>query len=137
VIGIAFLAALTASPAQCPLPALSVDNQDAAFVRAFAERSENHTRLRDSFASGYSSACAKGLLKDRPLPAIVLLNAPNANIASIYEDEGGRTLLEYPFVTEDGQTHVPPAEEIEEAIYCALVGATEAEQEESGRCLPD
>ena len=134
---IALLAALAAAPAQCPVPALSIDTQDAAFVRAYAEGSENLARFNASFAAGHANACAKGLLKDKPLPALVLLNAPNANIASIYEGEGGRTLLEYPFVTEDGQAHVPPAEEIEEAIYCALAGATEAEQEESGRCLPD
>jgi hypothetical protein len=33
--------------------------------------------------------------------------------------------------------NVPSAAEIEEAIFCAVHGASEKEQEESGRCLPD
>jgi hypothetical protein len=46
-------------------------------------------------------------------------------------------VLEYPFLTTDGKTQVPTSNELEEAIYCAVVGATPEEQESSGRCLVD
>jgi hypothetical protein len=45
--------------------------------------------------------------------------------------------LEHPFVASDGSVNVPSAVDIEEAIYCAVRGATEQEQQESGRCLVD
>ena len=46
-------------------------------------------------------------------------------------------MLGYPFVASDGSLNVPTAAEIEEAIYCAVRGATEQEQADTGRCLPD
>ena len=137
LIGLAVISPSMAAAPACSAPPLSLDDGDAAFSRAFAEGTENLTRVRATFAWAYSSACEKGWLKEKSLPPIVLLNAPNANIASIYRDEAGRTVLEYPFVTGDGSNYYPSEEAIEEAIYCAVVGATEAEQEESGRCLPD
>ena len=70
---------------------------------------------------------------------LFLLNAPEANIASIYlsETDGKRMVLEYAFVTPDGQSHVPPVEDLEEAIHCKVIGATPEEEERIGRCLPD
>jgi hypothetical protein len=127
--------AVAAAPS-CAAPALTVDDGDASFAAAFSKGSPKLAQVEANFAAAYASACAKGLLKT-DLPAITLLNAPNANQAGIGPDDRGRRVLEYPFLTEDGQTFIPAAEEIEEAIYCAVVGATEAEQEESGRCLPD
>ena len=72
----------------------------------------------------------------------MLKNAPEANIASIYQQshEGeppGDTVLEFHFVTPDGVFHVPSAEDLEETIFCSVQGATPEEEEESGRCLPD
>jgi hypothetical protein len=121
---------------RCAVPGLSLDDGDAAFSRAFAGGSVSLAQVKANVAAAFASACAKDLLK-ADQPAITLMNAPNANIASLYQDDHGRTVLEYPFVTEDGQTNIPPAEEIEEAVYCAVRGATEQEQAESGRCLPD
>ena len=100
-----------------------------------------------SFATAYKVACEKGLMKDEPLidpkasdpGKLFLINAPEANVASIYlsEVDGNRMMLEYPFLTTDGKTQVPSAKELEEAIYCAVHGATQDEQEKTGRCLVD
>ena len=99
------------------------------------------------FADAYEIACAKGLLKDKPLidakaadqGKLFLINAPDANVASIYlsEVDANKMLLEYPFLTTDGKTQVPSTEELEEAIYCAVHGASQQEQESSGRCMVD
>jgi len=132
-----FLAALAASAPQCPPVEVTVDKAD--MPASFG--AEPVKQASANFAEAYAQACAEGLLKSKPLVAfgqtrLFLFNAPEANIAVIYDREG-RTVLEYPFVTPDGAVNVPAAEELHEAIYCALVGATQAEQEESGRCLPD
>lgn len=99
------------------------------------------------FAEAYEGACAKGLLNEKPLidpdaadrEHLFLVNAPEANVASIYlsEVDGNRMVLEYPFLTTDGKTQVPSAAELGEAIYCEVRGATPKEQESSGRCLVD
>lgn len=100
-----------------------------------------------NLAKAIEHACAKGILKDKGLfdpkaavrDKLFLVNAPEANIASIYlsEIDGNRMVLEYPFLTIDGKSQLPSADELEEAIYCAVVGATPEEQERTGRCLPD
>ena len=84
------------------------------------------------------------MLKSRPLIPVnganagklFLINAPTANVASIYPGDG-RMVLEYQFVENDGKVSVPDAAELKEAIFCAVVGASDKEREESGRCLPD
>ena len=138
---LAFLAALAASPPQCAPVDVTVDQGDMpASVGADLIR-----QTSANFTQAYAQACAKGLLKNKPVVPrdskfpgrIFLLNAPNANVASIYTAENGQTLLEFHFLTEGGEKFVPSAEELEEAIYCAVVGATEEEQETTGRCLPD
>ena len=73
---------------------------------------------------------------------LFLENWPDANVASIEADQltggtGWRLMLGYPFIGSDGSVNVPSAKEVEEAIYCAVRGATEQEQAEMGRCLPD
>jgi hypothetical protein len=100
-----------------------------------------------NFAAAYKGTCDKELLTDEPLidpkatdqKHIFLVNAPEANVASIYLSnvDGRRMVLEYPFLTTDGKSQVPTADELEEAIYCAVRGATPEEQEASGRCLVD
>ena len=100
-----------------------------------------------NFAAAYRRACDKGLLTDRPLidpkandqGKLFLINAPEANVASIYLSavDGSRMVLEYPFLTTDGKSQVPSADELEEAIYCSVRGATPEEQESTGRCLVD
>ncbi|MGE3691553.1 MAG: hypothetical protein AB7F98_09245 [Novosphingobium sp.] len=102
------------------------------------------TRLEENFAKGYAAACSAGYLAKKPLvdprsghkDTLFVANAPNANEASIYFAVG-ETMMEGPFVDSEGHVQVPGADAIKEAIYCYAVGATEKEQEESGRCLVD
>jgi hypothetical protein len=100
------------------------------------------------FDAAYRQACFEGILREQPLirpeatpgDRLLLKNAPDANVASIYVDSdgesGGPMVLEYPFVTGNGEIHLPSADELHEAIFCSVQGASEDEQE-SGRCLPD
>ena len=119
---------------------------------AFAPGAPAFRRTQANFADAYLRACARGLLRRRPLidrgagqgNMLRLKNAPDANIASIYLDgeEGARPsarhmVLEYPFLTADGATHVPSTSELGEAIFCTVHGASQQEEEASGRCLPD
>ena len=100
-----------------------------------------------NFSTAFISACDKGLLTEKPLidpqaadqGKLFLINAPEANVASIYlsDVDGSRMVLEYPFLTTHGKSQVPTADELEEAIYCAVRGATPEEQEATGRCLVD
>ena len=140
----AFTAAflLVATPAQaatsrCAPVSLAVSGGPKSFTTAFAPTSKAFKATSANFARAHAKACANGLLKLRKLPSrLVLHNAPEANVASIYMSKG-RTILEYYFVTPDGRRHVPDAAELHEAIYCSVRGATPQEEEESGRCLPD
>ena len=125
---------------ECALPSL-----------AMADSTQLESSLMDetraNFAAAYNGACDKALLTGKPLidpkaadqDKLFLINAPEANVASIYlsEVDGSRMVLEYPFLTTDGKTQVPTSAELEEAIYCAVRGATPQEQEASGRCLVD
>ena len=128
-------AMIVAAPPQCASVdlALAEKQMPATFRgRPFRETGAN-------FRSAYAKACAGGLMNSKPLAAsrrLFLINAPEANVASIYSKEG-RTVLEYAFVTPDKRVHVPTADELHEAIYCAIVGATPEEQERDGRCLVD
>ena len=129
------IGALAASPSGCAHVDVAVaKGMPAKFSTTLVQRTSRN------FATAYSKACSEGLLK-KPLVSgkdkrLFLSNAPNANVASIYA-VSGRTLLEYPFVSEGGQTQVPSLQELHEAIYCAAHGASPKEQEEGGRCLPD
>ncbi len=133
--------AVEPAPAQkCVQPAL-----------AMADNAQLESALMDetkaNFATAFKRACDKALMKDEPLidpkaadqGKLFLINAPEANVASIYLSavDGSRMVLEYPFLTTDGKSQVPSADELEEAIYCAVRGATPEEQEASGRCLVD
>jgi hypothetical protein len=118
---------------------------------AMADNAQLESALMDetkaNFATAFKSACDKGLLINKPLidpkatdqGKLFLINAPEANVASIYlsDVDGSRMVLEYPFLITDGKSQVPSADELEEAIYCAVVGATPEEQESTGRCLVD
>ena len=125
---------------KCAPPALALAN-GAQLASQPMEETKAH------FANAYEAACGKGLLTDKALidpkaadkGTLFLINAPEANVASIYlsEVDGNRMVLEYPFLTTDGKTQVPSVDELGEAIYCAVHGATAEEQESSGRCLVD
>jgi hypothetical protein len=73
---------------------------------------------------------------------LFLTNAPDANDVAIYRqadesDQPGDMTLEYYFVTADGKVHVPSQADLAEAIYCAVEGASQQDEDESGRCLVD
>ncbi|HEY5713662.1 MAG TPA: hypothetical protein VIT38_17330 [Allosphingosinicella sp.] len=166
-VGIASMVALTlfigcsAAPAAAqarvgcaPAPAIVLLPGFADPNHVFTDASASFRATAANFAAAYAQACRSGLLRGRQLigagPAdpsrLFLLNAPQANVVSIYvrdDDDGagppaaGSLVLEYYFVTEDGAAHVPSVEDLGEAIYCHVQGATPREEEESGRCLVD
>lgn len=135
------------APECAPMPTLRLSDSFGNTARQFAPDSSPFRQTTAAFEAAYRQACASGILREKPLIApdaarpstLLLKNAPDANIASIYREEGGDRpmVLEYPFVTGEGATHVPTREELGEAIYCSAHGASDKEQEESGRCLPD
>jgi len=142
----ALAAPAEAANVNCVAPGIASHTGTAAFLTAFepvAEEAEANIR------EGFRRACAEGLRyeeivitdPERPPYLLHLHNSPEGNVATLAEDlltSGERWLvLEYPFVASDGSVNVPSPEEIHEAIYCAIRGATEQEQQESGRCLPD
>jgi hypothetical protein len=131
--------AVVEQPAEkCTPPALALADGSPLQSKLLNETKAN-------FATAYGRSC--GFMKDKALfdpkaadkERLFLINAPEANVASIYlsEVDGNRMVLEYPFLTTDGKSQVPSAAELEEAIYCAVVGATPEEQESTGRCLVD
>ena len=135
------LPAVSASATECAAPALVLADGDKSLDSALMEET------KANFGTAFQSACAKGIPKAKELidpraadrGQIFLINAPDANVASIYlsEVDGNRMVLEYPFLTADGKSQAPSVDELEEAIYCRVVGATPEEQESSGRCLVD
>jgi hypothetical protein len=138
---VAILLLALGSPSQaapkCAPVSLAVSGGSKAFTAAFAPKSRSYKAIAVNFVTAYSKACAEGLLKKRSLPSrLFLLNAPNANVASIYKS-GGHTVLEYSFLGSDGKAYVPKVNELHETIFCAVHGASQKEQDESGRCLSD
>ena len=98
VVSAALVACAAPSAAEeCAAPVLTLDKSDAAFAKAFAEGSKPLADTKTNFAAAFAAACANGLLKDKALPGgtgnppwLYLLNAPNANVASIYTTDGGK-----------------------------------------------
>jgi len=126
-----------AATARCAPVSLALSGGAKSFVTAFSPKSTSFKSTSANFAKAYAKACASGLLKPGDFPGrVVLHNAPEANVASIYINRG-RTILEYHFIIPDGRRNVPDVAELHEAIYCTVKGATPQEEEESGRCLPD
>jgi hypothetical protein len=144
VAGLVFAAPVSAASPKCAAVSLTLAGGPKPFTAKYSAKSPAFVQTSANFAKAYAKACAEGLLKARPLIPVngagagklFLLNAPEANVASIYA-ANGRMLLEYPFVTDFGKANVPSADDLHEAIYCAVKGATPKEEEESGRCLPD
>ena len=141
--------AKAAAPACAPAPTLAL-GRDFADPSKFGRDGKAFAQLQANFSAAYAKACTDGLFAKQPLippgaphPGTLFLhNAPDANDVAIYlePNEGDRRsdmLLEYRFVTADGETHVPSAADLKEAIYCDTVGASEQEEDDSGRCLVD
>ncbi len=137
--------ASAAEPADCAKVTLDIAPERFTKGREnFAVGTTARTRLDENFTVALGQACAEGLLAKQPLvdprstekTTLFIANAPNANIASIYFNEGA-TWMEGPFFVDGKHVQVPGPEALKEAIYCHTVGATEQEQETTGRCLPD
>ncbi len=143
------LAMAAAGPAACPAPAVELAEPKGAFAARFASGSDARRKTESAARAAFKAACAKGLLRGDTIPKLsgvsakrlFLENWPDANVASLESDQlrdgSWRLMLGYSFVASDGSVNVPTAAEIEEAIYCTVRGATEQEQAEIGRCLPD
>lgn len=128
-----------AAPApNCVMPKLDFNDAKQLSAKYRAQFTEN-------FRVALDKACAEGLLKGEPIvdqralvkDTIYVLHAPEANITSLYFGPSAAPpamLLESPF---GDPPQIPSVEELHEAIYCWTKGATEEEQETSGRCLPD
>ncbi len=126
-----------------------LSGSDKAFSVRFWAGTPRRRDVEDNVRAAFKSACKYGLLKGSTIPALqgvstrrlFLENQPNANTARLKvgkrPDGSWRLVLAYPYVAADRSIHVPGAAEIQEAIYCAVHGASAKEQEESGRCLPD
>jgi hypothetical protein len=140
----ALIAAAPPAPVRCSPPLVLLARNDKAFTVRFWDGTPRRRAVEANVRAAFKSACATHLLTGSTIAKLggvssrrlYLLNAPEANVASIYE-RGGQLVLEYPFVTGGHDSHVPGAADIEEAIFCAVHGASAKEQEESGRCLPD
>jgi hypothetical protein len=134
-------AAVPAAAEKCVAPTLALAGGAQSLESVLMKETQAN------FDAAYEKFCAENRSADKPLidpeavdqDHIFLVNAPEANVASIYLSnvDGSRMMLEYPFLTTDGKSQVPTADELGEAIYCAVRGATPEEQETSGRCLVD
>ena len=135
-----------------PEPKLALASDFTDPRKTFAPDAPAFRRTAANFGTAYRKACATGLLRGHPLievgatqpDTLFLKNAPDANDAAIYRDGGEDAptvrrvmVLEYPFVPADGAPRVPTADDISEAIFCAVQGATAKDEEENGRCLVD
>ena len=133
---------LKADRAVCA-PAPTMDRLPEFGEASFAPGSPAFGSTAQNFATAYERSCPAGLIGDFAWTRVFLKNAPDANVPSIYgREEGGdlssrEVILEGPFINAEGQSSVPTSDELAEAIYCAVRGATPQEQEEEGRCLPD
>jgi len=142
-------AAPTKGCAAAPELALSQDFDDPRELFQ-ADDSKPFAELRKNFAAAYARACSSGVLRghkliERGVPhpgTIYVINAPDSNVASFYRQAKDAAnpddmVLEYHFLTSVGEVQVPSVDDLGEAIYCAVHGASEKEEEESGRCLAD
>lgn len=131
-------------PKAPPLPACDMPKLD--FKAAPNLGPKDQARFTANFRVAFDKACAGKLFAKQPLmdadspdkTTLFVLHAPEANVTSIYLGTAAgpppRMLIESPF---GSPPQIPSVEDLHESIYCAVVGATEEEQETSGRCLPD
>ena len=126
-----------AAQPKCAMPRL-----DFA-VQGLSEK--DRARFTDNVRVAFDKACSDKLIADGLLTdershdrtVLHVVGANEANIASIYFAPSAAppaTMMEVPFGI---PTRIPSVDELHETIYCWAKGATEEEQETSGRCLPD
>ena len=126
------------TPGNCDFPKLD-----------FRAASQLTDRDKASFAANlraaFDRACGEGLFAERPLvdprsddrSLLYVMNAPEANVTSIYFGSSAAPpamLLESPFRS---PAQIPTVEDLHEAIYCEMRGASPEEEERDGRCLVD
>jgi hypothetical protein len=144
------VATASAAATCAPAPTLAETEFFTDPREEYGEDTARFKQLAANFAAAYKKACDAGLLAKAPLvptdvahPGMLfLVNAPDANDAAIYRDnEDGEApndmVLEYHFIPLDGKTYVPSEADLSEAIFCEVHGASDDEQDESGRCLVD
>ena len=136
-------------PQRCSPPTVMLGENDKAFTVRFWAGTPRRRKLEDNIRAAFKAACKSGLLKGSTIAQLggvssrrlFLENQPNANVASLEADKrtdgSSRLVLGFPYVAADRSVNVPTSAEIQEAIFCAVRGASQKEQEESGRCLPD
>ena len=126
-----------------PLQKCEMPRLDFGSGQGLSEK--DRARFTDNFRIAFDKACAEKLLDDGYLTderaydrsVLHVVAANEANIASIYFAPSGApptTMMEVPF---GDPPQIPSVEELHETIYCWAKGATEEEQETTGRCLPD
>ncbi len=137
-------------PACASLPVLALAPNFEDPQKVFAPGSKAFESTKANFTAAYQKSCQNGLLRDATLidaeasdtARLFLHNAPEANVTGIYLSRyagppGTHLMVLESFFLTEGGTQVPSVEDLEEAIYCHVNGATPKEEEESGRCLPD
>ena len=144
-----FAAPVPPISSHCLSPAVVAPVAAGQFQDRFGGGTAEFEKLARNVAEGFRVACAKGLIDSgsllgvprRSAKQLAIQNLPDGNVAMFEADQvadgSWRLLLSYPFVGSDGSVNVPTAAEVTEAIHCAVRGASEQEQEESGRCLAD
>ena len=151
VVALLFAAAFMAAEPQqrCTVPIVMLTGDDKAFTARFWYQTPRRRTVEENVRAAFKSACRHHLLTGSTIPKLdgvstrrlFLENQPNANVAMLEADQrpdgSWRLILGYPFVAADRSVHVPSATEIQEAIYCAVHGASAQEQARTGRCLPD
>ena len=148
VLAVALVAAAAVQAAPAPTDSNPYCARPPIIVvgRALGGDKDAADAVRIRFDTAILQACLKRVLRGRslvlpnsvPPGKLFLKNAPDSNVASIYQEQKngrpGKMVLEYHFFVH-GSVMVPTAEEMEEAIFCAVQGVTSEEDE--GRCLPD
>ena len=130
-------------PKAPPLQKCEMPRLDLSSVEALSEN--DRARFTNNFRVAFDKACTEKLFDDGYLTdersydrsVLYVVAANEANIASIYFAPSGAppaTMMEVPF---RDPPQIPSVEELHETIYCWAKGATEEEQETTGRCLPD
>ena len=123
---------------RCDMPTLDLSSVETLSA-------EDRARFTDNFRAAFDKACAEKLFDDGSLTdeqsydrsVLYVVAANEANVASIYFAPSGAppaTMMEVPF---RDPPQIPSVEELYETIYCWAEGATDEEQETTGRCLPD
>lgn len=122
----------------CAMPKLD-------FSAAETLTEEDRTRFTENFRVALDKACTEGLLEGEAIVderayvknTIFVMNAPEANVTSLYFGPSAAPpamLLESPF---RDPAQIPSVDDLHEAMFCWLKGATPEEEETTGRCLPD